>query len=81
MAIPMQTLLFRQDLDAAQCCAPGCDGAHPMLGILVPCHHGVGIEATYDRRTGEVSFGCHVCKRLLCKIAVAEKPPVPVRLH
>jgi hypothetical protein len=72
--------LYREDMDEAGRIAPGCDDAHPLLKMSAPCHPGVEIETFYDPSTGTAVICCQACRRVLCRLAIADRPAV-VRLQ
>lgn len=64
--------LTKQDLDVNTCdCDEGhCE--HSVLYLHPNCHPSAGTWVRYTKGSGELEVTCKKCKRLVCKIAVAD---------
>jgi len=69
----MSKPLTRVDMDAMKCSDTYCYHDHSVLFIHGICHPGAGVDASYAKATGTITFRCNRCKRFISEIAVANR--------
>ena len=66
-------ILIKADLDAARCESPDCGHDHGVVYFHSDCHPSYGVDVRYDKALSHLTVLCHVCKRVVAKIAPAEQ--------
>jgi hypothetical protein len=65
--------MTREDLEGVGCEVEGCTCGGSRLVLNARCHPGHGVEARFDKRTGELELCCAKCKHGIARLLVASR--------